>query len=431
MVDHGEENAKQMLIWDQFLAHLQQSLGKETVERWVRPLKILRFDAANIYLEAEHSFQISWFEEHVRPELKKLANNNGRPMRVHISTPPSAPPVSNTPPPSAPESSIAPDSLDPDMTLENFLPTHPSHKMAIDLVQNIVKNHFNPIFFYGGSWTGKTHLLTAAAFLLRKAGLRPFYIHARNFTEHVIQSIRKGTLGHLRAQYRSADALLIDDVHDFSKKFSTQEELFHTFNELHTRGCPIVLSSQCLPGLLMDVEPRLISRFEWGILEPLKQGDWAPILRQKAVLWKLSVQEDLFTFLLEKFPARPLHALQTLAMRAATATPIRQEEAEVLLKDLLQKETASAPTPEKIIKTVASHYGICSTDILGKSQTRDMAFPRQIAMYLCREKLKLSFQKIGEIFGRDHSTVMASVRHIEKGVEEKLPELRELPQYFG
>ncbi len=419
-----------MLIWDQFLSQLKKSLGESTIERWVLPLKILRFDAANIYLEADNSFQVSWFEEHVRPELKKLINNNGRPIRVHISTP-----LSLLPQPKniflEQESGISSEALDPEMTLANFLPTDTTHPVAIDLVKNILKKNFNPIFFHGSSGVGKTHLLTSAAFLLREGGFCPFYIHAVNFTEHVIQAIRKGTLRKLRTLYRSAGALLIDDVHDFSKKLSTQEELFHTFNELHTRGCPIVLSSQCLPRLLQDVEPRLVSRFEWGIVIPLKGGDWTPILAQKAELWKLPIEPSLIGFLLKKFPKNPLLALQTLALRSKTSEKVHPEGAEILLQDLLKKETAAVQTPEKIVKEVSAHYGIRSSDILGKSQTRETAFPRQVSMYLCREQLKLSYQKIGEFFGRDHSTVMASVRQIEKGVQDKNPEFTDLSKILS
>jgi chromosomal replication initiator protein len=265
----------------------------------------------------------------------------------------------------------------------------------------------------------------AAAALLRENKMRAFYVNASTFTEHVVAAIRKGTMQEVRATYRSADALLVDDIHLFSRKSATQEEFFHTFNELHTRGSPIFLASEVSPGKLAEIEPRLVSRFEWGISVSLEKEDWGHILEKKAKLWKLAIDPSLIAFLVEKFPSSPLMALQALAIRAKDVSQIGPNLASHLLKDLLEKEALQAWTPDKIVKQVAARYGIQAADILGKSQTREAALPRQIAMYICRERLKLPFQKIGEIFGRDHSTVMASVRQIQEGIVKQKPEICE------
>ncbi len=229
----------------------------------------------------------------------------------------------------------------------------------------------------------------------------------------------------VRAAYRSASALLVDDIHIFSNKGATQEEFFHTFNDLHTRGCPIFLSSPLPPSKLTDIEPRLVSRFEWGISAGLEKEDWAPILEKKAKLWKLALDPSLIPFLVENFPTSPLIALQGLAFRAKDVSQLGPHLASFLLKDLLEKEALHAWTFDKIVKAIAAHYGIRSEDILGKSQTREAAIPRQVAMYLCRDKLKLPFQKIGEYFGRDHSTVMASVKQVQEGIEKQKPDFLE------
>lgn len=412
-----------MQMWDQFLSHLENELGRDTVERWVRPLKILRFDAANIYLEAEDSFQISWFEEHVRPLCQKLVNNNGRGVRVNLSSQTAKKTAfkGSDPVPFA----IVPDPLESEMTLEHFLVRHPKNEIVYKLISEAAICPFNPVLIYGPSGSGKTHLLMAAAALLRGKGLNVFYVKASTFTEHVVQGIRKSNMQAVRGTYRSADALLVDDIHVFARKTATQEEFFHTFNELHTRGSPIFLSSEVSPAKLTEIEPRLVSRFEWGISVGIEKEDWGPILERKAKLWKLSVDPSLISFLVEKFPASPLIALQALALRAKDVSRLGPHLASFLLKDLLDKEALHAWTPEKIVKAVAAHYGIRSADILGKSQTREAAVPRQIAMYMCREKLKLPFQKIGEIFSRDHSTVMSSVKQIQEGIEKQKPELCE------
>jgi chromosomal replication initiator protein len=412
-------------MWELILSRLEAELGKKTVEKWLRPLKLLRFDAANIFLEADDSFQVSWFEEHVRPQCQKIVNNNGRPVRIVLTLKAAQPEKKDQSKDVLPPFKVAPDPLDPEMSLEHFLCSRKANEIAYKLIADAAKCPYNPVLFYGPAGSGKTHLLMAAAALFREKKMRAFYINAATFTDHVVQAIRKGTMQEIRAAYRSSDALLVDDIHLFSRKSATQEEFFHTFNELHTRGSPILLASEVPPGKLSEIEPRLVSRFEWGISVGLEKEDWAPILEIKAKLWKLALGPSLLSFLVENFPGSPLMALQALALRAKDLSQIGPHLAAHLLKDLLEKEARVAWTPEKIVKAVAARYGIQTADILGKSQTREAALPRQIAMYLCREKLKLPFQKIGEIFSRDHSTVMASVKQIQEGIEKQKPELCE------
>lgn len=409
-----------MKEWEQFLSELSQELGSDVVKKWVPEL--LRFDAANIYLEAKDSFQISWFEEHIRPRLKELVNHNERPLKVHL--------VSEKWGPSKKKEelqslSFSADPIDLEMTLENFISSEQNlvvHKLLSDT------STFNPIYLYGSKGVGKTHLLMGTAIALQKNGKRVFFIRAETFTEHVVQAIRLGQMQEFRKVYRDIDALIIDDIHIFSRKAATQEEFFHTFNTLHTLGRPILISANVPPSQLHEVEPRLISRFEWGIsLEVVKSNPFA-ILKKKGALWKMELSEEFTDWLTQKFPQNPVLALQALALRSKIAS-FNIPLAERLLKDLLEKEKENSLTPEKIVKSVAAHYGITSEDLLGKSQMRGVAFPRQIAMYLCREKLKLPFQKIGDIFSRDHSTVMSSIKQIQKAVEDKKVELLEFNMY--
>ncbi len=301
------------------------------------------------------------------------------------------------------------------MTLENFIPSGKNlvvHKLLNE------SSPFNPIYLYGPKGAGKTHLLMGAAIALQKSGKRVFFVKAETFTEHVVQAIRLGQMQNFRKVYRDIDALVIDDIHIFSRKAATQEEFFHTFNTLHTLGRPILISADVAPMQLNEIEPRLISRFEWGISLGLERNEMGPILEKKATLWRMPLSEELKALLVEKFPRDPILALQALTLRTKGAA-VNCMVAERLLKDLLEKEQENALTPEKIVKGVAGHYGITSEDLLGKSQMREYALPRQVAMYLIREKLKWPFQKIGQLFERDHSTVMSSVKQIQKAIEEK------------
>ncbi|HSX26905.1 MAG TPA: DnaA/Hda family protein, partial [Chlamydiales bacterium] len=407
-----------MREWKQFLSGLEQELGPEIVAEWLHPLRIVRFDAANLYLEAQNTFQSNWFEEHIRPRLKGLVNNNQRPIKVHLIAPSKNSPEKKE---TAPRLHLSPTAIDPEMTLENFLPSQES-LMPFKLLTDPT---FNPIFLYGPKGSGKTHLLMGAAAHLQKKGKRVFFVRAETFTEHVVQAIRLGFMQEFRKVYRDIDALIIDDIHIFSRKIATQEEFFHTFNSLHTLGRLILISANVSPSQLSEIEPRLISRFEWGIALKLPAPDLPLILEKKASLWKVSLPPALTQFLLEKFPRDPITALQALILRTRGKFPLTPELATQFLPDLLIHEQKNALTPESIAKSLAAHFGIRSEDLLGKSQTKECALPRQLAMYLCRERLKLPYQKIAAFFGRDHSTVMSSVKQIQKGIEEKAPDLLE------
>jgi chromosomal replication initiator protein len=408
--------------WEVFVQALEDELGAPTVDRWVRSLKILRFDAGNLYLEAKDPVQIAWFEEHIRPKLQgKFLNNNHRPIRVHLAYPETKEKSSQGKGTGSPFP-IHQDRLDPELTFENFL-TSSKNSMAVKLLSSLDEPMFNPIYLYGPKSAGKTHLLAAAAHSLQKRGMRVFFVRSETFTSHVVQAIRLGHMQQFRKIYREIDALLVDDIDLFSRKDATQEEFFHTFNTLHTTGKQLLFSSSVPPSKLVDIEARLISRFEWGITIPLERIDAKEILRLKTNLWKLSYSPEIIDYLAEEFPSNPLLALQALSIRAKGRDSLLPSQAASLLYDLLEHEKEKALTPEKIVRAIAAHYGIKAEDLLGKSQTRECALPRQVAMYLCREKLQLPYQKIGEIFGRDHSTAMNGIKLIQKGIEERKGDL--------
>lgn len=430
-----------MRAWEEFLSLQEKELGKETVEKWLRPLKVVRFDACNLYLEANDSFKTIWFEEHMRHRVRKyLHNNNNKQIKVHLSIANQKTPPAQKKPASPPTSAtfkLTFDSLDTESLFETFV-TAPNNLLAYKLLKecgesNPLSLNFNPIYLFGRAGTGKTHLLMAAANQLKNRGMKVIYVRADTFTEHVVSAIRSGEMQAFRKTYRTTDALLIDDIEIFSKKRATQEELFHTFNTLHTEGKQIILTADCPPQELKQVAERLISRFEWGIVIPLQMLEKEQMrvaLEKKIKKAGFPLQKTVIDFLLETFGGNMkslIRAVDALMLRSHLNKPVSAvsdralspQAAKQFLSDLIQEEERAVLTPGKIIRSVAEHYGIHADDILGKSQSRECALPRQIAMHLCRNQLKLPYMKIGDIFDRDHSTVISSVRQIQQEIEKK------------
>jgi chromosomal replication initiator protein len=434
-----------MQAWEQFLQQQETELGPETVQKWLRSLKIQRFDACNLYLEAKDSFQALWFEEHIRGKAQaKLVNGNNKRIKIHLSVANHSPVPKksrtgnkNSKEPKSTPFQLTFDELDPNCLFQHFVVSQDNqltHKLLCELAglstpATTSLGTFNPIYLYGPTGCGKTHLLMSLTQTFRAQGLKSIYIRAETFTDHVVTAIRAGEMSTFRQAYRNTDILLVDDVHVFSRKGATQEEFFHTFNTLHLEGKQIILAANCAPQELQLIEPRLVSRFEWGIVLPLKSlssEELRRMLQAKSQALHVFLPTKIIDFLLETFTSHSkalIKAFEALILRLHldshhTLQNLTVTAAKTLLSDLLAEEQKSALTSPKIIQAVAEHYGIRTEDILGKSQTRECALPRQIAMHLCREKLKMPFMKIGDLFSRDHSTVMASVKHIQKSIEE-------------
>jgi chromosomal replication initiator protein len=442
-----------MHAWEEFRNNQEDALGPETTNRWLRSLTVTHFDACNLYLEAKDAFQILWFEEHIRPKVRSLlVNNNNHPIKVHLTVGGEDPLTSanknpgkkkknNFSPSTAPPLVFSSDALDPYSTFEHFLaadsnqvplklfselgnPPQPDHEHERSPVQLAT---FNPIYIYGGSGVGKTHLLMSVAHSLAKKNQNVFFVRAETFTEHVVNAIRNGAMQDFRMAYRHVDVLIIDDIHIFARKGATQEEFFHTFNALHTSGRQVILSSNTSPQLLEDIEARLVSRFEWGItlhLEKMAPSQLRQFILNRCRFLNFSLKDEIIDFLIKTFGLNTKtiqKALDTIILRShldtarfSTINDLSLETAEEFLFQLIEEQQKNALTPNRIVQAVADFYGMTSDDILGKSQSHDCSMPRQVAMFLCRKELKMPFIKIGTVFARDHSTVMSSVKQIEK-----------------
>lgn len=441
-----------MRAWEIFVEDQEKEIGLDTSQKWLKSLKVLRYDACNLFLEAKDAFQAMWFEEHMRQKVQtKLYNNNKKRIKVHLSVVNAAPQPKKLPAQKKQAAddkrtgfSLSFDALDPQCTYSNFVISE-ANLLTFKVFEQIAGNAaqkslsagaaVNPIYVHGGTGSGKTHLLMATAHALRQQGMHVTYVRAENFTDHVVSAIREGEMSVFRQAYRNSDVLIIDDVHIFSRKGATQEEFFHTFNTLHVAGKPIILSANCAPADLRLIEPRLVSRFEWGIVlsleMPLRQ-DAIQILSAKASALKFAMHPKLLDFLLDSFSTAKgwSKALEALVLRShlgqsggkhsAGMTVVIAKE---LLKDLLMEEEQLTVTPSKIIRCTAEHFGIRVEDILGKAKTRDCVLPRQISMHLCRSQLKMPYVKIGTLFSKDHSTVMSSVKLIDSAIEADDPEI--------
>lgn len=415
-----------MKAWENFLLEQEKELGEATVKKWLRTLKVVKYDAQNLYLEASDSFQALWFEEHIRKKLiQGFTNNNHQKIRVHLNLASKYEQLKKKA--AAPAKTEAPrfmptfDTINPLFTFDSFVVTE-ANEVTVKILKSPAE--FNPIYLHGPSGSGKTHLLMAILHEMGSKGMKVTYARTETFTEHVVSAIRSSEMALFREAYRNIDALILDDVEDLAHKGATQEELFHTFNTLHLAGKPIILASKLHPSQLDHIEPRLISRFEWGITLPLELptiAEMPALIEKKCQILKYPLHRKTIDFLVETFKSGPkalVQALEALILRThlqtTHPTALTIPLVKHYLNDLIQREEAVKLTPQKIIYGVAEHYGIRAEDILGVSQTRESTLPRQLAMYLCRKELKLPYQKIGDIFERDHSTVMTSIKVIEK-----------------
>jgi chromosomal replication initiator protein len=407
-----------MKVWEDFLQTQVKSLGSEAIDKWAKSLKVVFFDAGNLYLEAQDSFQVGWFEEHLRPQIRQsFRNNNHRMIKVHLS-------MAGAPSPKdkkiwKPILNLAGDSIHPSCRLETYFTGQANLTSFSLLKESLEKMIYNPIYLHGPSGSGKTHLLMAAYTYLTEQKKQCFYVTASTLTNHIVAAMRTGGMQKLRELYRQHDVLLVDDVHQLAHRSATQEELFHTFNTLHVAGKQIILAGSGLPSLLEGIEPRLTSRFEWGLVLPLQA---LTVQEQKEFCQSRSkeLSKEVEEFLLNHLTSvKSLQsALDTISLRKGK-NEVTVSLIQKWIQPLLEDQKRKALTPEKVIQATAETFEIPAADILGRSQNQGCSLPRQVAMYLCRLMLKMPYLKIAAVFSRDHSTVMTSVKCIDKKIGEQ------------
>ena len=287
---------------------------------------------------------------------------------------------------------------------------------------------YNPLFIYGDSGLGKTHLLHAIGHHTRRifAGTRVHYVSSEEFTNDFINSIRDQGRADLHRRYRDVDVLLVDDIQFLSGKVQTQEEFFHTFNTLHNANKQIVITSDLPPKQLQDFEDRMRSRFEWGLITDIQPPDLETriaILRKKTMQENREITPEVLEFIATKITSniRELEGalIRISAFASLNSSPISVDLAEIVLKDLIPHESAQDVTADQIKTRAAAYFGVTVDDLEGPSRSKTLVGARQIAMYLCRELTDLSLPAIGAQFGnRDHTTVMHADRKIRSQIGE-------------
>ena len=321
--------------------------------------------------------------------------------------------------------------LNPKYVFESFVigaSNRFAHAAAVAVAEAPAKA-YNPLFVYGESGLGKTHLLHAIGHYAQHlfAGARVRYVSSEEFTNDFINSIRDGRAESFRKRYREVDILLVDDIQFLEHKEGTQEEFFHTFNTLHNASKQIVISSDRPPKQLSTLEDRLRTRFEWGLITDVQPPDLETriaILRKKAAQDRLAAPPDVLEFIASKI-SRNIRELEGALIRVTAFASLNRQAvdlslAEVVLKDLIPADGGPEINGATIMAATAEYFGLTMEDLCGSSRSRVLVTARQIAMYLCRELTDLSLPKIGQMFGgRDHTTVIHADRKIRAQMAER------------
>lgn len=320
--------------------------------------------------------------------------------------------------------------INPGNTFDNFVVgsgCQLAHAASI-AVANAPGRAYNPLFVFGETGLGKTHLMHAVAhqMLANNPNARIAYVSTEKFTNEFIHAIRENKLTKFRQYYRNVDALLVDDIHFLSGKESTQEEFFHTFNDLFESGRQIFLASDRPANEIERLENRLISRFQWGLVTDIQAPDYetrVAILRNKAAAMKIDLDDEIMDFLAERV-SRNVRRMEGALTRIAgydnlIARKLDLSAVERLLSDLLHEETASKVTVDQIQKKVSDYYKIRYSELVGRRRTSAIVFPRQVAMYICRTLTGDPLKAIGDAFGgRDHGTVIHACKQVENMMEQ-------------
>jgi chromosomal replication initiator protein len=313
--------------------------------------------------------------------------------------------------------------LNPKYLFETFV-IGPSNRFANAAAVAVAENpgkSYNPLMIYGSSGLGKTHLLHAIGHYVHKyhSQLRVKYVSTEEMTNDFINAISDNRTNQFRSMYREVDVLLLDDIQFLESKIQTQEEFFHTFNALHNAQKLLVMTSDRPPKMLEALEPRLRSRFEWGLIADIQPADLETriaILRKKAAAERLSIEPEVLEFIASRIQTniRELEGalIRVTAFASLNGQDINLSLAEIVLKDLIPDGFEHPVTAQMIMRSVAQYFSLTIDDLTGVNRTANIAMARQVAMYLCRDLTEMSLPKIGSMFGRDHTTVMHAYRKI-------------------
>ena len=427
----------QIRVWEEILLLIENRVSKQGYDTWFGQSKLLSFDSNKMVVEVPSKFHRDWIKEHYGETLSDIIKEVTKKQEIEIDF--FVPPQQKKTAPQAKEEKKdgreeRSGHLERKYTFSTFVigPSNQFAHAAARAVADAPGRSYNPLFIYSGVGLGKTHLLNAIGHHIQSKApkTKMAYLSSEQFTNELINSMSHQRMEEFRQKYRHMDMLLIDDIQFIAGKERTQEEFFHTFNTLYEAQKQIVLTSDRQPKEIPDIEERLRSRFESGLISDIQAPDLETriaILKKKAEFWAIRLPDDVAEFLatIMKNNIRELEGglVKLGAVSSLTNTEITQEMAKNELKYLIDSRDKII-TIELVQKVVAESFGVKISDLKSKRRTRTVVLPRQVAMFLCRTLVGSSLPETGQFFGgRDHSTVIHSCRVIEEK-KEKDPELR-------
>ncbi len=415
-------NAQQ--AWQNLISQLQMDMSKASFDTWVRSAELVKYEDHTFTVGVHNAYARDWLDSRLSSTVTRhLTGIMNEPVSVQFIVwhKDQAEKESNLPisqenrfSNSSTETSPLATPINGRYSFNNFV-VGPSNRLAHAACMAVAENParaYNPLFLYGGVGLGKTHMLHAIGNTAQSSGLRVLYVSSEEFTNDLINAIRNHTTQAFRERYRSMDVLLIDDIQFISGKESTQEEFFHTFNTLHGQDKQLVISSDRPPKAMNTLEERLRSRFEWGLIVDIQPPDLetrTAILRSKAERAGRNVPNEILDSIARQIQSniRELEGalIRVLAYSDLIGQPLTLDLVNIALADLLPKRDRLDPT--QVLYAVASAFGVDTKRLLGRDRSREIALPRQVAMYLMREEANFSLPQIGAALGgRDHTTVM-------------------------
>ena len=412
-------------VWDNVLQQLKKDLSETTIATWFDELEAVDIRGNTFILHCANDFKKGYIESLFLKNIKSVLHDIfSTDFEVEILDDLSFEEL---------RGNVKKQSdrfTSDEFTFDTFV-VGPSNKLAYAASQ-AVANHpaqnYNPLLIYGDSGLGKTHLIYAIANVIRKndSHAKIAYVKGDDLTNELVDAIREGKTAEMREKYRQADLLLVDDVQFIAGKKQTQEEFFHTFNNLYESGRQIVLTSDRPPSEMTLLDDRLRTRFEWGLLVDVAPPDFetrVAIVKNKAALLGMDLPDKVVFTIAEKVTAnvRQLEGTinKILAYKDLLGSDADEEPVERAMPDILKRSSEYIPTPEAILECISKSYGIEESIIRGQQRVRDAVAARQIAMYLIRSMTNLSLDDIGKVFdNRDHSTVLYSIKQVEKQMKK-------------
>ncbi|MBS0664805.1 MAG: chromosomal replication initiator protein DnaA [Verrucomicrobia bacterium] len=434
-------------LWETVKCDFKELFPEDVFQMWFEPLVCLEATEDSLTLGVPNDFAAIWIHDNYLDLItQRLRLTAGRMVNVTLrkADASKAPAPAHRPAEASPARNRTParkaaryderipatGTLNPRNTFETFVVgsnNQMAHAAALAVAQAPAQA-YNPLFIYGNTGLGKTHLMHAIGHAILRANpdARVAYLSTEKFTNEFIQALQENSLTKFRQRYRHVDVLLIDDVQFLAGKERIQEEFFHTFNDLFESGKQVVLSSDRRASEIQKLEARLVSRFEWGLPADIQAPDFetrVAILRTKAASLKFDLPEPILNFIAQNI-SKNIRRLEGALIKVAsysalTSKPLDLTTTEALLQDVLMEQAQNVLTIETIQKRVADHYQIRHSDMTSKRRPNNIAIPRQIAMYLTRTLTKHSLQEIGDAFGgRDHGTVIHACKAVDNMMEQ-------------